>query len=558
MAEIPLSTAPAAAVGRGRTLDPARAVWLERLGVAAILAIAAAARLPGLASRGQFDSDQGHDMTVLMAFVHDGVVPLLGPRTSVGDFHHGAFYYFLLAPAAAISNGDPVAVTLEIALLGIGAVALTWWLARSIGGPIAGLVAGLLLAVSPGGIAESTFIWNPNPIPFFAALSLAAAWRGHATGRARWWVLALGAAGAVMQLHLLGAIFLIGVGAIYLLELGGAPRGTSRSRLSRGGLGGILLVALLFAPLAVHELQTGFLETHRIVDYLTGSGGTSGNLVGSFAFTLLRLVGWPLVGLVTDAPTAAAVVLALTLVAVGWTVVTIRGPAAIGVRWLVGLATWSAVGLSLLAPSLQTVVAGLPNDHYHAFLDPVVAALLGISAARLAGGLPSAELGDRSRAAIASGLVVGVLALVGLEVARWPSPDPDGGWAAAQAAGQRVVLETGGGPAPNRIAVLSTPDLKLPDGIGYPIARAGGVMVSLPVDTADAPAPETIVVVCDRLFEPVIGAPCGGPAEGATLDGALAGMGRPPGSATFLDRFDASPRTAVSIYRLSSSLPGSP
>jgi hypothetical protein len=49
------------------------------------------------------------------------------------------------------------------------------------------------------------------------------------------------------------------------------------------------------------------------------------------------------------------------------------------------------------------------------------------------------------------------------------------------------------------------------------------------------------VVVCDRLFEATTGAPCGGPAEDAAaalLDPGLA----------LADRFDASARTAVSVY----------
>ena len=107
--------------------------------------------------------------------MRDGDVPLLGPPTSIGDFHHGAVYYYLLAPAAALTGGDPpLAVVLEIALFGIAAVAVTWWLARSIGGPVAGLVAGLVMAVSASAIEESTFIWNPNLIALTSAVALAA------------------------------------------------------------------------------------------------------------------------------------------------------------------------------------------------------------------------------------------------------------------------------------------------------------------------------------------------------------------------------------------------
>ena len=183
----------------------------DRVALAFVVGLAAILRLPGLDARGRFDADQGHDMLTLVAFVRDGIVPLLGPKTSAGDFHHGAFYYYLLAPSAALSDGDPVAVTFQVALFGIGAVALTWWLGRAIGGPWAGLLAGLLMAVSPAAIDESTFIWNPNPIAFFAALSLGGVWRARTGRRPAWWALAIASAGVVFQLHVLGVVFLVAI-----------------------------------------------------------------------------------------------------------------------------------------------------------------------------------------------------------------------------------------------------------------------------------------------------------------------------------------------------------
>ncbi|MEX1170689.1 MAG: hypothetical protein WEE50_11155, partial [Chloroflexota bacterium] len=99
-----------------------------------LLVLAALLRLPNLATRGTWDGDQGHDMLVLRGLVRDGVVPLLGPPTSIGDVHHGALYYYLLSPAAALTGGDsPLAVVTLIALAGMAAVLVTWWLARSIG-----------------------------------------------------------------------------------------------------------------------------------------------------------------------------------------------------------------------------------------------------------------------------------------------------------------------------------------------------------------------------------------------------------------------------------------
>ena len=84
----------------------------ELLGLVAILAVAAVLRFIDLPGRGQWDADQGHDMLVLYQFdAARAAGRSLGPPTSIGDFHHGVLYYYLLAPAAWLSAADPVAVT---------------------------------------------------------------------------------------------------------------------------------------------------------------------------------------------------------------------------------------------------------------------------------------------------------------------------------------------------------------------------------------------------------------------------------------------------------------
>ena len=165
----------AAPVVAGRSL----AARAGRFVLPGLLALAAVMRLPNLVTRGTWEADQGHDMLTLRLLVQDGIVPLLGPPTSIGDVHHGAWYYYLLSPAAALTAGDsPLAVVALIALAGIAAVGVVWWLARAIGGPVAGAVAGLAMALSAAAIDESTFIWNPNLI----ALSSAAGPGRHLAG----------------------------------------------------------------------------------------------------------------------------------------------------------------------------------------------------------------------------------------------------------------------------------------------------------------------------------------------------------------------------------------
>ncbi|MEA2545625.1 MAG: hypothetical protein QOI09_898, partial [Chloroflexota bacterium] len=293
----------------------------ELIGFAAIVAIAAVLRLIDLPTRGTWDADQGHDMLVLRDLVLNGRIPLLGPPTSIGDFHHGVLYYYLLAPVAAVSGADPVAVTAAIALAGTLAVAVTWWLARAIGGPVAGLIGGFLMAISASAVEESTFIWNPNLIALSSSIALAAAWRAWTSGRVRWWVVAGAAAVVTMHFHVLGFVLTPVIAGLLVADIrrrsaayetaapGTAradPTGGSRSVI-QAGLAWLAIAALSYVPLAIHELTSGGSELRAAVGFLTAGGTADVALPVRLPIVGLRVLAWPLTGLITAAPILALV-----------------------------------------------------------------------------------------------------------------------------------------------------------------------------------------------------------------------------------------------------------
>jgi len=506
--------------GRDRvTRGSARARDLAVLG--GLLVIAALLRLPGLAGRGTWDADQGNDMATLQAFVTHGAVPLLGPPTSIGNVHHGALYYYLLAPAAIPAGGtDPTAVVLLIALAGIAAVAVTWWLGRAMGGPIAGLVAGLLAATSAAAVGGSTFIWNPNLLPLAAALALAFGWRACVTGNARWWLAAGAAQAVVQQCHILGIIALPALAALWLADLRRSP--DRRRPIARWGLAGATLIALGYLPLLLHELGSGFDQTRAALDYLRAGGDASGpDLVLRLFFVPLRVVAWPLAGLATGAPAVGVVAVVTTCVLAGWRLAASRGAEATATRWLAGWVVSSTLLLTLFVASLATVTP-LPVDHYHAFVDPAVLALVGLGAAALWRRNPAGR-----------GLaVVGVAALVAWNLGTQPpAVAADGGWPAAREAGVRLAAETRDAPT----AILGVPPFKPVTTYSYPLALAG-------VTPVEVSAAGRFVVVCDDTFREVVGAACGGPAEAAALE--RAGI---TGS-VLRDRFAPAPGRTLSVY----------
>ena len=123
--------------------------------------------------------------------------------------------------------------------------------------------------------------------------------------------------------------------------------------------------------------------------------------------------------------------------------------------------------------------------------------------------------------------------------------NPDLGYPGALAATERIEEVAGPGP----IRLVSLPEFKSVEAYAYPLVRngrrlqmSGGVgEASLTRPEATATDPGSLVVICDRLFEPTIGAACGGPAEAAFVPG---GIGEP------IDRFEASPARVISVYRV--------
>lgn len=520
-----------------------------------LLAIAALLRLPGLAERGGWDADQGHDLLVLWRLVDGHQLPLLGPPTSIGDFHHGALYYFVLAPFAWISSVDPLVVVGAIAVGGVAAVGVTWWLARSIGGPVAGLVAGLLMAVSASAINESTFIWNPNLIALSASIALAGAWQAHRTGQPRWWIVAAGGLLVTMQCHVLGIALAPPLIARYLLDVRHEPAGQSRRRLRGAGLMALAVIIVGYLPLVAHELGNGFSETRAAIAFLAAGGQPVAlSLPARLLFVGLRILAWPLEGVLTD-HLAIGVLLGVAVIAgFAWRARAATMPERGEVRFLGATLVFGWLVLGVGVGGLATVTP-LPVDHYHAFLDPIVFIGVGLTVAGLwrligqAGGPAMARQAAHGLIGIAiAGLITFNLAIAP------PVRSPDGGWSAANLASQRILTTTAGLP----IELRSLPAFKAADAYGFPLtwlhaqvsgtldrptpwsiaaaasaSGTGAVAGEVPANVLESSF--AIVTICDSLFVP----DCGGAAEAAAV---------PTRGFHLVDRFAAAPGRTISVF----------
>jgi hypothetical protein len=502
-----------------------RVIRRDALILAAILILATALRFVNLSGRGEWDDDQGNELLTMLHWVRDGEVPLLGPVSSFGAAHHGAGFFWLLAPSAFLTDTHPVAALATVAVVGVAGVAATWWLGRTVGGALAGHVAGLLMAVSPSSISASTVLWNPDIVAPGAALATAAGWHAWRTRQARWWLPA--AAGSLLALHghMLAVIIVIPLVGLLVADILRRPR-SERHHMLAPVLGSAAIVAIGCAPLLVHELRADFSETRAIVEYATGPrayGGIPPPLpIVALPIIAWRVIIWPISGLFASAPlwgipAAILVVGALAIAAAGT-----QGIARQFGRWAAATMLWAVITLTLISPSLALTIPGLPNDQYHAWLDPILFAVIGVAAVTLSAA-PHALVGR-------SGAVAMVAACVILStVAMPPRSSPDGGWPRAAESAARIRSVTGDQPT----AVTGV--AKSGGALEFPLRRQG-----TPI-TAPSAA-EFLVVSCDPLFEGGVGMRCGGPAEAAIARQ----MGYIP--TRLVDRFTDSPRRVVSIF----------
>jgi len=207
-----------------------------------ILLLAAGLRLTRL-DLIEFKYDEATWARSALAIVHEGRLPALGMVSSLGPYHPPLMSYLLALPFAL--SRDPRLAAGWIALLGVAAVGLTWWVGRTYFGRRVGLLAALLLSACPWAVIHSRKTWTQSrealTLLFIAAVLALVA-------RRKPWALAaaLAATGLLISIHLGGLAFVL-----MLLLLAVLFR---RSIRPLPALVGLLLFLLILSPYLLYEV----------------------------------------------------------------------------------------------------------------------------------------------------------------------------------------------------------------------------------------------------------------------------------------------------------------
>ncbi len=250
-----------------------------------ILLIAAFMRLHKIRGYMTYLGDEGRDVLIVKRMIVDGDIPFIGPTASVAAFFLGPFYYYLMAPFLWLSKLDPVGPAVMVALFGVATVYLIYKMTKEWYGTFAGVSAALLYTISPLVIAQSRSSWNPNVVPFFAALYVYSLYKALILNKNKWWLFIAGASlGAGVQLHYL-FLFLVPVSLILFFY---KPTRQTLFSTFTYFVGGVLFPLV---PFIGFEIKNNFPNLRTIVRFLTAGEEVSyGNTpLGVLSDVLFRL-----------------------------------------------------------------------------------------------------------------------------------------------------------------------------------------------------------------------------------------------------------------------------
>jgi 4-amino-4-deoxy-L-arabinose transferase-like glycosyltransferase len=219
-----------------------------RLGLAAVLAVAATLNIWGLTRAGYSNQYYAAAVLSMLQNWHNFFFVSFDPGGFV-SIDKPPLGFWIQAASARLLGFSGLSILLPEALAGVGSVALVYVLVRRAFGQGAGLLAALMLAITPVSVAVSRSNTIDSLLVFTLLLAAWTAVKAAETGRLRWLLLTALIVGLGFEIKMLEAYLVVpALGLLYLLA---APR----SWLVRAGhlaLACVVLVATSFAwPVAV-------------------------------------------------------------------------------------------------------------------------------------------------------------------------------------------------------------------------------------------------------------------------------------------------------------------
>lgn len=229
-----------------------------------------------------FMGDAGRDAQAAYKIIFDHKFTLIGPKTSVGGFYLGPFYFYLITIPLLLFKMNPLGLGYMVSCFGVIATFLSFLVGRLLFDSKTGLVIALLYATSSIMVAYSRMAWNPSPVPLFTLLLIILVYLYQKTRNSLYmWLLGF-IFGFGVQLHY-NFICLAPPAVVYLLLTHAKFK-----KLIRDFAGAGLLMAITHLPLVIFEIRHQFITSKAFLRFL--QSGDVGVGLTEIANNFVRLI----------------------------------------------------------------------------------------------------------------------------------------------------------------------------------------------------------------------------------------------------------------------------
>ncbi len=214
-----------------------------------------------------FELDQARDARIADDGLRGGFfdLPLLGPKAGGTVLRLPPGFYYLEYLSAVVFGGTPYGMAAFVMILSVLSIPIFYLFVRRFFSVKLGLLLTFLFSVSEFFVMYGRFAWNPNVIPFFALLGFYALLRAadhEESRRGRWFLLSAFALALAMQMHSLAFV------AIPIITF--AFLALRRPRIHwKAWLGAAVIVSVLYLPMILNEIETGFANSKAFVSATT-------------------------------------------------------------------------------------------------------------------------------------------------------------------------------------------------------------------------------------------------------------------------------------------------
>ncbi len=326
-----------------------------------LLLFAALLRFYRIQELTEFLGDQGRTGIIIWNAWTNKTLPLVGPPVLSGQYLGPFFYYFIAFPFI-LSNFDPLAPAIWIALFGILSVYLVFYLGEKLCNFWIGLGVASLYAASPYIIGSDRTLWEPNIIPFFVLLYILCLYLVRNERKfAAFFPMGI-LVGILVQLHYPN-VFFIALSALFLVYTFITRRKQeSLASIIFWILAGIAGFIAMLTPFLYHEWQNNWKDLKEILLIFFPSGSPLSKRLFLRSFLDFSSRGFYKLIPITKSP----VIIFMQIIILGSVLARKR-------FWEIFLSLWFIAGIAAIS-----LYKGIVFDHYFNFLLPVPFFLFGL------------------------------------------------------------------------------------------------------------------------------------------------------------------------------------